>query len=85
MHDAEGEATNLTALGCCKSLTLQLHGGLRAEVTIKTYIQLRQLRKTLNAETQNPPAAQSKAETLERLGFILRVPPPAPYYQRCLL
>lgn len=52
MHDAEGEATNLTALGCCESLTLQLHGGLRAEFTIKTYIQLRRLRKTLNAGTK---------------------------------
>lgn len=81
----ERPPTYLPALGCCKSLTLQLHGGLRAEFTIKTYIQLRQLRKTLNTETQNPPAAQSEAETLERLGLILRVPPPAPYYQRCLL
>lgn len=52
MHDAEREATNLTALGCCESLHVQLHGALRAKFTIKTYVQLRQRRKTPNTGTK---------------------------------
>lgn len=61
MHDAEREATNLTALGCCKSLILQLRGAPRAEFTIvKTYVQLGQLRKTLNSGTN--PAGNRAAQ-----------------------
>jgi len=48
MHDAEGEATNLTALGCCESLALQLHNAPRAGFIIKSSLQLQQLRKTPN-------------------------------------
>lgn len=60
MHNADGEATNLSALRCCKPLILQLHGALKAKFTIKTYIQLSLVRKTLN--TDRKPASIRAAQ-----------------------
>lgn len=86
MDDAKGEATNLTTLGCCASLILQLRGALTAEFPAKTGVQLRWLRKTPSTGTKpaGNRAAQLKAEALERLRLILSMPPPAPHHQRCL-